>query len=148
MATTYPIHSAAHDLTTTEPRVVANTQATLKYLYGLVPIVAGVDKFTNFLIQWESYLNPTVLHWVPVSATAFMRAVGVIEIIAGVLVLLRPRLGAWVVMAWLLAIARQLLVWGHFLDVAVRDIVMALGGALTLARLTPFVARGSAAPHA
>jgi hypothetical protein len=68
-----------------------------------------------------------------------MHIVGVIEIIAGVLVLARPRIGAFVVMAWLLAIAAQLLVGWMFPDVAVRDIVMSLG-ALTLARLTPIVA--------
>ena len=116
------------------------TQVTLKYLLGLVPIVAGLDKFTNFLANWEAYLNPMVLRVVPVTAREFMLAVGVIEIVAGVLVLMKPRLGAFVVALWLLAIAGQLILWGQYLDVAVRDIVIALGGALTLARLTPYAA--------
>jgi uncharacterized membrane protein YphA (DoxX/SURF4 family) len=118
--------------------VVHSIQTTLKYLFGLVPIVAGIDKFTNLLANWEAYLNPMVLRIIPVTAHQFMLAVGVIEIVAGLLVLAKPRLGAYVVMAWLLAIAGQLILWGQFLDIAVRDIVMALGGALTLARLTKF----------
>ena len=115
----------------------------LKYVFSIVPIVAGIDKFTNFLAQWETYLNPLALQIVPVSAATFMHVVGVIEIIAGVLVFLKPRLGGFVVMVWLLAIAAQLLLWGRFLDVAVRDIVIALGGPLVLARLTPFVSQES-----
>lgn len=140
MATTYPIHTAPAT-PVTESHVVDSTYTLLKFLYGIVPIVAGADKFTNFLAHWESYLNPMVLNIVPVSATTFMHVVGIIEIIAGILVFVKPRLGAFVVTAWLLAIAGQLLLWGRFLDVAVRDIVMALGGALTLARLAPFAAR-------
>ena len=141
MATTYPIHTATPAAPATESQVVHSTHTLLKYLFGLVPIVAGADKFTNFLAHWEAYLNPMVLNIVPVSATTFMHAVGIIEIVAGILVLVKPRLGAFVVMAWLLAIAGQLILWGRFLDIAVRDIVMALGGALTLARLHPFVER-------
>lgn len=121
-----------------EHHVVHTVQATLRILFGLVPIVAGADKFTNILADWAQYLNPLVLRIVPLTDVVFMRLVGVVEIVAGVLVLAKPRIGAYVVMAWLIAIALQLLVWNHFLDVAVRDLVMAIGGALTLARLTPF----------
>jgi len=121
----------------TEARQLHSTQTLLKYLFAIVPIVAGADKFTNLLTSWQRYLSPLALKLVPVSAPTFMHVVGVIEIIAGILVFVKPRLGAWVVMAWLLAIALQLLLWGQFLDVAVRDIVIALSGALTLARLTP-----------
>lgn len=142
MATTYPIHPSA-ELSRSEHEVVHAVQVTLKYLLGLVPIVAGLDKFTNLLAHWEAYLNPMALRLVPVTPHQFMLAVGVIEIVAGVLVFMKPRLGAFVVMAWLLAIAAQLILWGQFLDVAVRDIVIALGGALTLARLTPY----AHAPH-
>ena len=124
-----------------EHQVVHSVQTTLRIIYGLVPIVAGLDKFTNFLANWTAYLNPLVLRIVPMTDVAFMHLVGVIEIVAGALVLTKPRLGAYVVMAWLIAIALQLIVWGHFLDIAVRDLVMALGGALTLARLTPFTRR-------
>jgi hypothetical protein len=137
MATTYPIHPSA-DFAANESRVVHTTHLTLKYLFGLVPIVAGADKFFNLLAHWESYLNPLVLRVVPMSAMGFMRLVGVIEIAAGILVFLKPRVGGFVVMAWLIAIALQLVFWGQYLDVAVRDLVMAIGGALTLARLSPF----------
>lgn len=125
--------------TNPEHHAVQTTQLTLKYLFGLVPIVAGADKFTDLLAHWQSYLNPHLAAIVP--PVLFMRLVGVIEIVAGILVFVRPRFGAYVVMAWLLAIALQLVAQGQYLDVAVRDIVLALGGALTLARLTPFVSR-------
>ena len=141
MASTYLMNPAAAVHTASEHHVVHTTQRTLRYLLSTIPIVAGADKFTNFLAHWEAYLNPMVLDVVPVTAGTFMRLVGIIEIAAGVLVFLRPRLGAFVVMAWLLAIAGQLLIWGQFLDIAVRDIVIAVGGAWTLARLTPFAER-------
>jgi uncharacterized membrane protein YphA (DoxX/SURF4 family) len=121
-----------------EHHVVHSVQVTLRILFGLVPLVAGLDKFTNFLADWTAYLNPIVLRIVPMTATGFMHVVGVIEIVAGVLVLAKPRVGAIIVLAWLIAIALQLIVWGRFLDIAVRDLAMALGGALTLARLTTF----------
>jgi hypothetical protein len=71
----------------------------------------------------------------PMSADAFMKIVGIIEIVAGILVLVRPLIGAYVVMAWLICIALQLIAGGHYFDVAVRDLVMAIG-AFTLAKLT------------
>jgi len=105
----------------------------LKLAFGAVPIVAGFDKFTNLLTDWTQYLSPLVARVVP--AFAFMRVVGVIEIIAGALVLSnQTRLGAYVVALWLVGIALNLLSTGHFLDVAVRDLVMACG-AFTLAKL-------------
>lgn len=105
----------------------------LKIAFGVVPIVAGLDKFTNLLTSWEQYLSPVVGQLIP--AGLFMRAVGVIEIVAGVLVLSKlTRLGAYVVAAWLVAIALNLLSTGRFLDVAVRDLVMSVG-AFTLAKL-------------
>lgn len=133
--------SSASVLSATPHSVVRQTHALLRVLFTAVPIVAGADKFTHFLTDWEGYLNPLILRLVPVTAPTFMHGVGVIEIVAGLLVAVKPRLGGWVVMAWLLAIAGQLLIGGLFLDVAVRDIVIALGGALTLARLTPLVSR-------
>jgi len=113
-------------------------QQVMRYTYGLVPIVAGADKFTNLLTNWEQYLNPQIVKMLPVSASTFMSIVGVIEIIAGLLVLIRPRIGAWVVMAWLIAIALQLIVGQNYYDVAVRDLVMAVG-AFSLARLSAVV---------
>jgi hypothetical protein len=107
----------------------------LQYTYGLMPIVAGLDKFTNLLTNWAGYLSENVVAMLPFSPSVFMSIVGVIEIIAGILVLVRPAIGAWIVMAWLLLIALQLVIGGHYFDVAVRDIVMAIG-AFSLAKLS------------
>jgi uncharacterized membrane protein YphA (DoxX/SURF4 family) len=117
---------------------------TLRLTYGLVPIVAGLDKFTNFLVDWTQYLSPLALDVLPISAATFMMIVGVIEILAGVLVLSRyTRVGAYVVSAWLVAIAVNLLTTGSYFDVAVRDVVMSIG-AFTLAKLTEVRSRTAA----
>jgi hypothetical protein len=92
-----------------------------------VPIVAGADKFTNLLTNWTEYINPTLGGILPFSGSTFMMIVGLIEIIAGILVLLKPQKGAYVVSAWLVLIAISLLASGKYLDVAVRDLVMAIG---------------------
>ena len=116
-------------------RKLTSIQLLLKFTYGIVPIVAGADKFTNLLTNWPEYLNPAFGSMLPFSGTTFMQLVGVIEIIAGVLVLARPKIGAYVVCAWLVLIAMSLLASGSYLDVAVRDLVMAVG-AFTLAQLS------------
>jgi hypothetical protein len=106
----------------------------LKLCYGLVPIVAGVDKFTDLLCDWSKYLPSFVTKIVPVAPHQFMMIVGVIEIVAGIIVLSKlTRLGATVVAAWLVLIALNVAIAGYF-DIAVRDLVMALGG-YTLAAL-------------
>ena len=110
-------------------------QQVMRVTYGLVPIVAGADKFTNLLTHWENYLNPSIVKMLPISATTFMMIVGVIEIVAGLIVLIRPRIGAWIVMAWLICIALQLIAAQQFYDIAVRDLVMAVG-AFSLAKLS------------
>jgi len=99
----------------------------LRITYGIIPIVAGIDKFTNLLTDWEKYLNPTLASLLPFSAHTFMLIVGVIEIIAGIIVLVKPRIGAFIVMGWLTIIAITLLAGGKYVDVAVRDLVMAIG---------------------
>lgn len=102
--------------------------------YGLVPLLAGLDKFLNLLTDWPKYLSPWIAGSLPVSPQTFMHVVGIIEIAAGLLVLTRwTRLGAWIVMAWLVLIAVNLATMGLF-DIAVRDLAMAVG-AYTLARL-------------
>ena len=106
----------------------------LKYTYGLVPIIAGLDKFTNLLTDWEQYIVGPLSNMLPFEGNTFMIIVGIIEIVAGLLVLIRPKIGAYVVMGWLIAIALTLLSGGKYLDVAVRDLVMAIG-AYTLAKL-------------
>ncbi len=107
----------------------------LKYTFGLVPMVAGLDKFTNILTDWTQYLGTGMVDMLPFEAGTFMMIVGVIEIVAGILVLARPRIGAYVVMAWLVSIALTLVFSGIFIDVAVRDLVMAIG-AFSLAKLS------------
>ena len=97
----------------------------LQYTFGLVPIVAGLDKFTNLLTDWAGYLSPGIADMLPFSAGTFMSIVGVIEIAAGILVLLKPRIGSLVVMLWLILIAVNLIIGGHY-DIAVRDLVMAV----------------------
>lgn len=129
-----PVNLIGHS----EHHVVHTVQSTLRIVFGVVPIVAGLDKFTNFLAEWTLYLNPLVTRIIPLPDHTFMRVAGVVEILAGALVLMKPRLGAYLVMGWLIAIALQLILWNHYLDIAVRDLALAFGGALTLARLTPF----------
>ena len=114
---------------------IKQVQNLLKYTFGLVPIVAGADKFTNLLTNWEHYLSPMIKGVLPISDHAFMMIVGVIEIVAGVIVLVKPQIGAWIVSAWLVLIALTLLSSGSYLDVAVRDLVMAIG-AYSLAKLS------------
>ena len=110
----------------------------LKFTFGIVPVVAGLDKFTNFLTQWENYLNPALADMLPFTPATFMMIVGVIEIVAGILVLARPAIGGYIVSAWLVLIALTLLASGQYLDVAVRDLVMAVS-AYSMARLAKVV---------
>jgi hypothetical protein len=108
----------------------------LRLTYGLVAFLAGVDKFFHLLANWDAYLAPQVAGLLPVSGAVFMRAVGVIEMLVGVLILTAwTRIGAYIAAAWLLSIAANLALTGAHFDVAVRDVAMAVG-AWTLARLT------------
>jgi uncharacterized membrane protein YphA (DoxX/SURF4 family) len=109
---------------------------SLRIAFGLTAFLAGLDKFLNLLTNWEQYVSPLLLNVLPLSAGALMRVAGVIEMIAGIAVLSGlTRLGGYVIAGWLTAIALSLVFSGRFLDVAVRDLVMALG-AFTLARLS------------
>jgi hypothetical protein len=101
-------------------------QTLLKWTFGLVPIVAGLDKFTNLLTDWTHYLSPAITNMLPVSASTFMMIVGIIEIIAGIIVLVKTEVGAFVVAAWLVLIAVSLIIGGQYFDVAIRDLVMAI----------------------
>lgn len=105
----------------------------LHIAFTVAPIVAGVDKFFNFLTQWQQYLSP---HFdVFGNAHTTMLVVGVIEIIAGIGVWVKPRIFSYIVALWLLAIIVNLLLLGKFYDVALRDLGLFLG-ALALARLS------------
>ncbi len=110
----------------------------LKYTFGIVPIVAGLDKFTDLLTHWENYIHPGIANMLPFTPHIFMMIVGIIEIIAGIIVLAKPSIGGLIVAAWLTAIALTLLASGNYLDVAVRDLVMAIG-ALSMARISKLV---------
>ena len=113
--------------------------ATLKLVFGIVPIVAGLDKFTNLLVDWSKYIAPAFASMLPFSGRTFMYIVGIIEIVAGLGVLATrwTRAFAMVVGIWLLCIAIDLLL-GRFYDIAVRDVVMAIS-AFCLARLAAAV---------
>jgi hypothetical protein len=105
----------------------------LRIALGLTATLAGLDKFFNILADWGQYVSPLVSQLLPVSVATFMAVVGIVEIAVGVAILAAaPRLGAYVASAWLLLIAVNLAVAGY-LDVAVRDVVMAIA-AFTLAR--------------
>jgi len=108
----------------------------LRIALGAAPFLAGLDKFFNLLTNWTIYLNPLALRVVPVAPATFMRAVGVVEMIVGVAILTRfTRWGAHVAAAWLVCIALNMITMGAFLDVAVRDLLIAVA-AFSLARLT------------
>jgi len=110
----------------------------LKIGLGVGPFLAGLDKFFNLLANWQMYLSPTFERLLPMSGTTFMHIVGVIEMVVGLAVLTKwTRVGAYVAMIWLIAIAINLASSGLFYDLAVRDIEIAIG-AFTLAKLTEF----------
>jgi hypothetical protein len=116
--------------------------------FVVAPVLAGLDKFFNLLVDWERYLAPVATDILPFDARALMVAVGVVEIAAGVLVALRPRIGGYVVAAWLWVVIVNLLVAGGFYDIALRDFGLSLG-ALALARLAEaFPARAGTAAAA
>jgi hypothetical protein len=106
----------------------------LRIGFTVAPILFGIDKFLNWLVDWPIYLAPRIDDVIPGNAHQAMLAVGVVEIVAGVLVFLRPRIGGYVVAAWLAGIIINLLILGDYYDVALRDFGLLLG-ALTLARL-------------
>ena len=123
---------------TNSNQLVRSVWMILKITFSVVPVVAGLDKFTDLLVNWDMYLHPGIVSMLPFSAHTFMQIVGIIEIIAGILVFIKPAIGAWVVMAWLICIALTLIASGTYLDVAVRDLVMSVG-AMSLARLSKAV---------
>jgi uncharacterized membrane protein YphA (DoxX/SURF4 family) len=107
---------------------------TLRVGFTVLPIVMGIDKFFNNLVNWEQYLAHWIANISPFTATGTMHVVGVIEIAAGVLVALKPRYFAYLVAAWLGGIILDLLTYSGYYDVALRDFGLLLG-AVTLARL-------------
>ena len=107
----------------------------LHFGFTVAPILAGLDKFFHLLCNWDQYLAPWAARLSPIGGHNLMLAVGVVEIIAGLLVAVKPRWGAPVVAAWLFLIIVNLVSMGSYLDVALRDLGLALG-ALALWRLS------------
>ena len=106
----------------------------LRTVFTIAPIAFGLDKFANLLTDWPQYLAPWIDRIVPGTAQQMMYAVGVVEILAGVVVAVAPRIGGWIVAAWLAGIIVDLLTIPGFYDVALRDFGL-LVGAVALARL-------------
>ena len=132
---THDLKHSAHDLgsiTHAEP----SRQAFLMLwaLFSVVPVVVGIDKFTQLLTNWDGYLAPWINDLVPGTAHQAMMAVGVIEIVAGLLVALAPRIGGYVVALWLAGIVVNLVSQGEYWDIALRDLGL-LVAAVALARL-------------
>lgn len=112
----------------------------LRTVFTIAPIAFGLDKFSNWLVDWSSYLAPWINDIVPGNADQAMYAVGVIEVAAGLLVAFAPRIGAYVVVLWLAGIIVNLLTLHDFYDVALRDFGL-LVGALALGRLAAVYGR-------
>lgn len=140
MATTVnPGIPAASDAAATRPAYQAFRLLHLGFTAA--PLLAGLDKFTHLLVNWDQYLAPVVARLLPFSGHAFMLFVGVVEMAAGLLVAFKPRIGAPVVAAWLAGIILNLLLVPGYFDVALRDFGLMLG-ALALGRLAVEFDRG------
>jgi len=107
----------------------------LHWGFVAAPVIAGADKFLHLLTNWDQYLAPALARLSPFGAHGTMLVVGVVEVAAGLVVALKPRIGAYVVAAWLVGIILDLLLLGSFFDVALRDFGLFLG-ALALGRLS------------
>jgi len=113
-----------------------SARTALRIGLGLAAFLAGLDKFFYLLTDWSAYVSPLAKAVLPVDATTFLYVVGVIEMVVGIGILTRwTQVASYVAMVWLAAIALELVTTGHFFDVAVRDVEMAIA-AYTLARLT------------
>jgi hypothetical protein len=105
-------------------------------VFTVAPVVFGLDKFTNLLADWTVYLAPAATAVIPLPAQTIMYVVGIVEIVAGIAVAVRPRFGSLLVAVWLLGIIINLILLGSFFDIALRDFGL-LVGALALNRLSP-----------
>jgi hypothetical protein len=114
----------------------------LRTVFTIAPIAFGLDKFVEVLTNWEQYLAPWINNLVPGTAHQAMLLVGVVEIVAGVLVAVRPQIGGYVVALWLAGIIVNLVTLGDYYDVALRDFGL-LVAALALARLAARPARAA-----
>ena len=120
------------------PGPVIQSYWTMRTLFTVAPFLFGLDKFFNLMTTWEDYLAPVIPQTLHLSAVTFMRGVGVIEMVAGILVAIAPRYFGYLVMAWLWLIIGNLLLKGQYFDIALRDFGLSLG-AYALARLAQAV---------
>jgi hypothetical protein len=126
--------AAAHPRSAARDNPAYQAYLLLRIGFAVAPILFGLDKFTNVLVDWTIYLAPQLDRLIPGSASDAMTAVGVVEILAGLVVAFRPKFGGYLVAAWLAGIIVNLLLLGDHYDVALRDFGLLLA-ALTLARL-------------
>ena len=122
---------------------VAQAFWLLRLGFTLAPILFGLDKFAHVLVDWDRYLAPEFADVLPWTTHELMYAVGIIEIVAGLVVAVRPRFGGYLVAAWLGGIIVNLLIQADYYDIALRDFGLLLG-ALTLARLASAFRSGPA----
>jgi hypothetical protein len=118
--------------TWSDPRYQA--YALMRLAFTVAPIAFGIDKYFNVMVHWPKYLAPWINNIAPGSGQDFMYFVGAVEILAGLVVAIKPRYGAYLVAGWLAGIVINLLSYSGFYDIALRDFGLMLG-ALTLARL-------------
>ena len=135
-STSHPstVHASAHALQHARHDPAYGAFLLLRIGFTALPIVFGIDKFTNVLTNWQDYLAPWIVDIVPMSAYHAMLVVGVVEIVAGIAVAVKPRYAAYVVAAWLTGIIINLLTYTGFYDVALRDFGLLLA-ALALGSL-------------
>jgi len=131
-------HAMTHDQAfVTEHAPAYQAYQILRIAFTIAPIVAGLDKFTHLLCNWDQYLAPQVANALggPANGHTFMLVVGVVEVIAGIGTFLKPKIFGYIVGIWLIGIILNLLLSGHYFDVALRDLGLCLG-AFALARLS------------
>ncbi len=134
-ATNAPVAPYRDEVVPTSKSPAWQAYRILHWAFTAAPVIAGLDKFTHLLVDWDKYLASPIARLLPISPHAFMLVVGVVEVIAGLLVAVKPRIGAYVVAAWLAGIIVNLLIAGSWFDIALRDFGLALG-ALALGRLS------------
>lgn len=131
---TFTTNFGHHALTAEESRPAQQAYRILHFAFTAAPVIAGLDKFFHLLCNWDQYLAPWIAALSPVGGHTLMLLAGVVETAAGILVAVKPRIGAPLVSAWLCLIMLNLITMGSYLDVALRDLGLALG-ALALWRL-------------
>jgi hypothetical protein len=137
----HPVRSETYAPETLEARAVVPLDSAarqafqiLYFAFIVAPIVAGLDKFLHLLVNWDQYLAPAIAGLLPVTPHTFMLTVGIVEVLAGIIVAVKPSIGGYVVAAWLWGIIVNLLLVPGYFDIALRDFGLSLG-ALALARL-------------